>query len=90
MSDDFTRHAPLEMDAATFRRLGHRLVDRLADFLDALPRGPVTRDESPSALREALGTAAPLPEAGTDPGVLLDEAAGLLVPALEQIADDPL
>jgi len=78
MSDTSRRHAALEMDAATFRRLGYRLVDRLADFLDGLPRGPVTHDESPSALRDALGTAAPLPEAGTEPDVLLDEAATLL------------
>jgi aromatic-L-amino-acid/L-tryptophan decarboxylase len=73
-----TRPAPLAMDAATFRALGHRLVDQLAESLDAVPRGPVTRDESPSAVREALDLSGPLPEYGSDPGVLLERTAELL------------
>jgi aromatic-L-amino-acid/L-tryptophan decarboxylase len=69
------RHAPLAMDAATFRKLGHRLVDQLAGFLESLPFGPVTRDEAPSVVRDALDLACPLPEMGTDPGPLLEETA---------------
>ena len=68
-----TRTAPLAMDAATFRALGHRLVDQVAAALEALPAGPVTRDASPSAVREALGLRGPLPEDGTAAGPLLDE-----------------
>src|SRR4051794_31367213 len=75
---DSGRHAPLAMDAATFRKLGHRLVDQLAGFLESLPSGPVTRDESPSVVREALDLTGPLPEMGTDPGPLLQETAQLL------------
>ena len=56
------------MDAATFRTLGHQLVDQIAELLESVPRGPVTRDESPSAVREALDLNGPLPETGTDPG----------------------
>src|SRR5215472_13124220 len=63
------------MDAATFRKLGHRLVDQLAGFLESLPFGPVTRDESPSVVREALDLTGPLPEMGTDRGPLLEETA---------------
>ena len=66
------------MDAATFRKLGHRLVDQLAGFLESLPLGPVTRDESPSVVRDALDLTGPLPEMGTDPGLLLEETAQLL------------
>jgi aromatic-L-amino-acid/L-tryptophan decarboxylase len=72
---DSNRHAPLAMDAAVFRKLGHRLVDQLAGFLESLPLGPVTRDESPTVVRHALDLTGPLPEMGTDPGLLLDETA---------------
>lgn len=73
-----TRTSPLAMDAVTFRALGHRLVDSLADFLESLPRRPVTRNESPSEVRAALDLNGPLPEAGADAGVLLEQAASLL------------
>jgi aromatic-L-amino-acid/L-tryptophan decarboxylase len=69
------RHSPLAMDAATFRKLGHHLVDQIAAFLESLPRGPVTRDESPSAVRGALDLNGPLPEMGTDPAPLQEETA---------------
>ena len=38
----------------------------------------MTRDESPSQVREALGLTGPLPESGTDPARLLEETARLL------------
>jgi aromatic-L-amino-acid decarboxylase len=75
---DTMRAAPLAMDTETFRTLGHRLVDQLATALEAVPRGPVTRGESPSTVRQALDLSGPLPESGTDPGVLLEQTARLL------------
>ena len=78
MNEDSVRQTPLAMDAATFRAIGYRLVDQVADFLEALPRRPVTRDQSPSAVRQALDLSAPLPELGTDPGPLLERTAQLL------------
>lgn len=75
---DSGRRAPIAMDAETFRRLGHRLVDQLAGFLESLPLGPVTRDESASVVRDALDLTGPLPEMGMDPGSLLEETAQLL------------
>jgi aromatic-L-amino-acid decarboxylase len=75
---DSIRHSALAMDAATFRALGHQLVDEVAAFLESMPRRPVTRDEAPSAVREALGLTGPLPESGMDPALLLEQAARLL------------
>jgi aromatic-L-amino-acid/L-tryptophan decarboxylase len=72
------RHAPVAMDAATFRALGHRLVDQVAGFLESVPRGPVTHDESPSAVRDALELTQSLPETGTDAAALLERTTQLL------------
>lgn len=48
------RRAPLSMGAEEFRAAGHLLLDEIAAFLEAMPRGPVNRDETPSALRALL------------------------------------
>jgi len=73
-----TRVSPAHMDAATFRALGHGLVDQLAGLLESVPDRPITRDQSPSAVRDALGLNGPLPEAGADPAALLERTTQLL------------
>ena len=77
MTTPTMRHAPLAMDAATFRAIGHRLVDQLAESLASVALGPITRAEAPSAVREALDLTGPLPESGTEPGPLLEQTARL-------------
>jgi glutamate/tyrosine decarboxylase-like PLP-dependent enzyme len=72
------RQAPLDLDGESFRRIGHRLVDQIADFLEALPKGPVTPAESPETVRALIGSGRRIPETGADPGVLLSETADLL------------
>lgn len=72
------RVSPLDMGAADFRALGHQLVDRIANFLDALPQLPVTTGESPSEVRQALSAERSLPQHGADPAPLLNHAADLL------------
>lgn len=72
------RVAPLAMDAAAFREAGHRLVDQIAEFLESIPSRPVTRGETPAAVRSALGLGGPLPEHGEAPGALLERTAALV------------
>jgi glutamate/tyrosine decarboxylase-like PLP-dependent enzyme len=72
------RRAPIDMAPDDFRALGHRLVDTLADWLAAMPSGPVTRGESVEDIRRALGSERGLPASGEDAAHLLDEVARLL------------
>ena len=73
-----SRTSPLDLSPADFRRLGHRLVDDLADFLNALPSRPVSPDATPTSLRATLGQR-PLPEDGADPEALLAHATQLML-----------
>jgi|SRR5712691_798226 len=59
------RIAPLEMTPGEFRRVGRELVERIAEFLSTLPNLPVTPNESPRVIREALGTGS-LPGEGAE------------------------
>lgn len=73
-----SRKAALGMSPEEFRELGHRLVDQIAGHLARLPDGPVKPDEPAAAVRKALGADRGLPDRGTDPGLLLTNAAELL------------
>jgi aromatic-L-amino-acid/L-tryptophan decarboxylase len=72
------RKAPIEIPPEEFRRLGHGLIDQIADFLASLPERPVTPGESPSILRQVLKTDEPLGEYGSNPEFLLKHIAELL------------
>ncbi len=71
------RHAALEMDSEEFRRAGHQTIDAIADFLETLPRRPITPDETPTVVRAAL-PAGGLPAGPTPAAELLAEAGDLL------------
>lgn len=72
------RLAPIEIDPDDFRTMGHRLVDRIAEFLASLPERPVTKGEPPLPIREALASSRTLPDSGSDPAMLVDRATDLL------------
>jgi glutamate/tyrosine decarboxylase-like PLP-dependent enzyme len=72
------RVSPLDLAPDDFRRLGHTLVDRIAELLAGIHDLPVTRGESPADIRAVLGDAA-LPEHGAPADTLLDQATRLLV-----------
>lgn len=71
------RTAPIEIHSGEFRKLGHQLVDEIAEFLDGLPQRPVATGESPQALRKLLQPDI-LPESGSPASDLLDETTKLL------------
>jgi glutamate/tyrosine decarboxylase-like PLP-dependent enzyme len=71
------RVTPLDMAPDEFRRVGHDLVDRIADFLGTLRGRPLTAGETPAELRSLLGRAS-LPAAGTAAAALLPDTARLL------------
>jgi glutamate/tyrosine decarboxylase-like PLP-dependent enzyme len=72
------RDSPLHIAPDDFRQIGHQLVDQIAALLESIPNRPVTRNESPSSIRDALGLNGRLPENGADPGTLLATAARLI------------
>lgn len=72
------QEVPLVMDPARFRRLGHGLVDRIAEHLGNLPGRPVGPGLSPDEVRDRLDAGAAMPERGQDPEEALDEAMDLL------------
>jgi len=69
------RRSALAMEPATFRAIGHRLVDDLAELLASVPQRPVTPGESPADVRRGLRLGGPLPEAGDDPRELIERVA---------------
>jgi aromatic-L-amino-acid/L-tryptophan decarboxylase len=72
------RVSPLAISSDEFRSAGHRLVDRIAEFFDSLPKRPVTPGEKPSAVRDALGAAQTLPLHGADAAQVLERATDLM------------
>ena len=72
------RTAAVELSPDDFRKIGHRLVDHLADFLAGLRSRAVTPGETPAAVRSAIASNRTLPEFGSDPASLATDAADLL------------
>jgi len=70
--------SPFEMSPEEFRALGHRLIDRLAAFLESVPTRPGAPDLTAAEARARVGSD-PLPQDGTPAGPLLDSAAELLM-----------
>lgn len=72
------RNARLRIGAEEFRRMGHQLVDDVAELLATMPDRPVTPGGMPPEVQRLVGADRPLPEEGTDPEALLKETTDLL------------
>lgn len=72
------RQAALNMSPDEFRRIGHALVDQLANFLNLLPNGKVTKGLAPSEIRTLLCAGNSLPQQGVDPAAMVKQVTSLL------------
>ncbi len=72
------KRSPIELSQIEFKNAGYKLVDQLAGFFQELPEKRVTTGEASTQLKKLIGTAG-LPESGKDAGVLLNDAAELLI-----------
>jgi glutamate/tyrosine decarboxylase-like PLP-dependent enzyme len=70
--------AGVDIEAETFRRLGHQVVDLAADYLAGIADGPVYQ-RTPQVDRQAL-MEMPLPERGLDPVSILATFERLVLP----------
>ncbi len=68
------------MDTAEFRRHGHALVDRIAEYLDQVERYPVLSRVSPGEITSALPSSAP--EAAESFEAIMADFERVLVPGL--------
>ncbi len=72
------RETPIEISKDEFKKIGHQLIDTIADFIDTIHEKPVTSGESSEQLKKILGTSS-LPETGSSAGALISKAADLLI-----------
>src|SRR5437660_8047119 len=72
------RDSPAELSPASFRELGHRMVDEIAEFLEGIAARPVIPAATPRAIRAAINSGDSVPDAGSDPDEILRDAARLL------------
>jgi glutamate/tyrosine decarboxylase-like PLP-dependent enzyme len=66
------------MEPDQFRRIGHELVDRIAEFLGSIREIQLTPGETPAQVRALIGRSG-LPEQGADPETVLREVTELLL-----------
>jgi aromatic-L-amino-acid/L-tryptophan decarboxylase len=69
--------SPIEISGDQFRKIGHQLIDALADFYESIDQRPVTPGETPKQIQEFLGIAT-MPENGVGAEDLLKRATDLL------------
>ena len=71
------RESSIEISKAEFKKIGHQLIDTIADFIDTIAERPVTTGETPDQLQKIIGTSS-LPEKGVSVKKLFSKTSGLL------------
>lgn len=73
-----TRNHPIEMGKEEFRKIGHELVDTIADFIGSFDQRPVTYGQGPSQIQKHLGNHS-LPDKGMPTDQLIAKTSELLI-----------
>lgn len=73
-----SRKTPIEIGKDEFQKIGHQLVDNVANFMDTIEGRPVTTQKPGEELRILLGTSS-IPEQGTSVDNLLSSTTNLLM-----------
>jgi aromatic-L-amino-acid/L-tryptophan decarboxylase len=71
------RSIPVKMSKDEFKKVGHYLIDSIADFFDNIESRPVTTGETGTQLRSILGTGS-LPENGISAEMIMKRSTELL------------
>ena len=71
------RFSPIDMDKEEFKKIGHTLIDSIADFLGSIKDNPVTSGETSKQLQSILGNSS-LPENGLPVSEIFTRATDLL------------
>src|SRR5258705_9619259 len=71
------RKSPIQIDKEEFKKIGHQLIDAIADFFETIDSRPVTKGESPSQLQKIIGMH-PLPGDGSPAKEIIASASDLL------------
>ena len=69
---------PLLIEVEEFRRIGHQLIDQIAEHYSEIQNKSITPGETPATVRAALGMG-PMPVDGSTPEQVLDKAHNLLM-----------
>jgi len=72
------RETPIEIGKEEFKKIGYKLIDKIANFIDTIDKKPVTNGESPLQLQKILGNS-PLPEKGAPAEEILTKTSELLI-----------
>ena len=76
---DSSPPSDIDLDPATFREMGHRTIDEIADYYETLEDRPVFSGETPEDVADRFDD--PVPENGEEAGAILDRWSEDILPA---------